>query len=361
MRYGFKVHSLELARGINGRKRLHVRSCSHDAEAAAHQKAVDEATAAGDPPPAPPVHGDYLELLTHSLGVLKDRETALTDTPKMIAVADGANEFVPSADPGTVRMRVTDVAVSGRRVSVTLEYGYLGYAHKGLAERRADDAELLDKSPVEFYRTEFLVPDRGERGLIATESISRASSLYALTAWINHIAREEAGDQRFVRLMVPQLTDTAKLNDLLTGDTVSEIKLVRQAGVDVDGVASDNVITLTEKVRSAGTMDQTKQLIIGWIERIRSKDKMSEEERLDAIRTLAGIVGPEFEDVGFNDGVVKLDPGTGKKVEVRPSRIGELFTYEISDQRPSPTVWEERTKTQLLAMANAEDVSVVWS
>jgi hypothetical protein len=359
MRYGFKVHTLELARGRRGRIRLPIATCFADREVEKVKKAREVAEAAGDPPPAPLATGDYRDLLLDALRELRDSETALTDVPKLMAVTDGANEFVPEMKPGTVRLRVVEVTADARRVSATVEYGHLGYAHRALAERREDDAQLDNKSPVQFFRVEFLLPEQGETGLIAAETISGGSALPVLVSWINHTMRGKYGDDAMVRLMAPQMTDTARVDALLKRDAVAEIHLVKH-GAEIDGMPSDGKITVVEQVRTTSKMQNAKTLVDSWVARLRSKDGMTEDQRKGEIRALAGVVSDVFAEVEFDDGVVKLDPGTGRMVEVRPSRIGELFIYEISDLWPDQDEWLGRTREQILALAGAEGLSVVW-
>lgn len=359
MKFGFKVHTLEVSRGLSGRSRLPLRTCTDDKDVAKYKKACEEADAAGKPKPAPLQTGDYMQQFVEALNSLKARKLALTDVPKMMAVADGEDVFVPGDDPGTVRLRVTAVETHGRRVSVRVDYGHLGYAHTALAEEAKDDAPLDKKSPAQWYRMEFLIPDKGTKGLVVTESISRGSALPALVAWVNHVMREQHGDLSMLRLMVPQMTDLERLKAVMNGDTVSEIHLVQKSAA-IDGVPDDGSIKVVEKVRSTNKMSSAKRLVGTWWDKLATDEKYTEDERLQQVQLLAQVVNPALAGIEFDDGIVKLDPGSGKKVEVRPSRVGELFTYDIAEARPGDTLWEDSVKTRALAMAKADGVSVAW-
>ena len=348
-RHGFRVHRLKLGRGLNGRKPI----------LPARGMNVDEAEEAKKSPPKTPIGEDYLKSLTDALANLKARPESLTDTPKLIAVADGANTHVPSTEPGTPRLVVEGFSVTGRRVSVVVEYGHLGYSHRAVGIKRSDEATLTDKSPMQFYRLEFLVPEKGAEGLVVAEVIAGGSALPALGAWINQAGRELYGDEYLPRLMVPALADESRLEKLLQGKTVAEIELIRR-NKGVDGAPNSSTIRLIELVKSSNKMDNASALAHGWVDRQRSDDPYVEAERLQEVGKLAEIVDPNAEKMGFTDGLVKFKSENDRFTTVTPSRAAEVFVYSISDSRPDERVWLDRTEAQAMAMAKSEQLSVVW-
>lgn len=348
-RYAFKVHSLRLGRGLNGRKPVYPHVTQSEDEAKAVAKGNDG-----------PASRDYVTDLVSTLEALRDTEETFTDVPKLIAVVDGANEHVPSDQPGTPRMVVSDVTRTGRRVSVTVEYGHLGYHHRAVGKTKKEEATLEDKSPVEFFRTEFLIPDKGQRGIVGTEVVSRSSALPALVGWINHSMRTQFGDDKFPRLMVPGLADKKRIQELINGDTVAEIRLSKSIKAG-DGVGTTGKLELIEKVRTVSHVQNAQNLVKGWFERREEEKSYTEAERLEQIDLLAEIVDDAAKSMGFTDGQVKLDEGSGRFVTVTPSRVGEIFVYSISDVRPGDTTWEQRVQAQVMAMAKADQLSVAWS
>lgn len=347
-RYAFKVHELKLGRGLNGRKPVYPHATQTEDEAKAISKGKDG-----------PAARDYIDDLVRTLEKMRDTEETFTDVPKLIAVVDGANEHVPSTDPGTPRMVVTEVERNGRRVSVTVEYGHLGYHHRAVGPKKSEEAKLDDKSPVEFFRTEFLVPSKGARGIVATEVVSRASALPPLVGWINHSMRQEFGDTGFPRLMVPGLADKKRIQELINGDTVAEIRLSKTTTAG-DGVMSTGKVELIEKVRTASHIKNAQNLVKGWFERHQEEKTYTEHERLEQVELLAEIVDDAAKAMNFTDGQVKLDEGSGRFMTVTPSRVGEIFVYSISEVRPGKETWEHRVKPQTLSMAKADRLSVAW-
>lgn len=350
-RYAFKVHSLELARGLRGRKRLVQATSLNEDETKAFLK---DKTGADFKP------RDFLDDLVEAVTTLRDAEDSLTDIPRLIATDDGADEHVASSDPGTPRMVVTAVNVSGRRVSVTVEYGHLGYSHRAVGAKTKDEAQLSDKSPMEYYRTEFLVPDKGTHGIVATECIRSASSLPALTSWINHKLREKHGDEAMPRVMTPALADKQKIQSLLSSNAVAEIRLQRR-GVARDGTRTGENLVLTQKVKSSGMIANAKALIDDWISHHDKKTRYDAAGRLAQVEALAEVVDDNAGDMNFTDGVVKLETSNGRMVSVTPDKIGEVFIYDISEIRPGTATWETRTRDQLSLMATAEKLSVAWA
>lgn len=348
-RHGFRVHKLKLGRGLNGRKPI----------LPARGMNADEAEEARKSPQPAPIGEDYLQSLTGVLANLQARSESLTDIPKLIAVTDGANTHVPSTEPGTPRLVIEDFRVTARRVSVVVEYGHLGYSHRAVGAKRSDQATLTDKSPMQFYRLEFLVPEKGAEGLVAAEVIAGGSALPALSAWINQAGRELHGDENLPRLMVPALADESRLEKLLQGKTVAEIELVRR-NKGTDGVPTSSTVRLTEIVKSSSKMDNASALARRWVDRQRSDDPYVEAERLREVGKLAEIVDPNAEKMGFTDGLVKFKTENDRFTTVTPSRAAEIFVYSISERRPDDTVWLDRTRGQVVAMANSEDLSVVW-
>jgi hypothetical protein len=348
-RHGFKVHKLKVARGLNGRKPiLPARGLNADE--------VEEAKSAS---PTPPLGEDYLATLKRALEDLRDRPESLTDTPKLIAVVDGANAHVASTEPGTPRLVVTNIKTTKRRVSVLVEYGHLGYSHRAVGAKKKDAAKLDDKSPMQFYRVEFLVPEKGLEGLVVAEVIAGGSALPALAAWINQSNRDQHGDDAFPRLMVPALADESRLQKLLQGKAVAEIELVRK-GRDGDGAATSNTVRLIERVKSGKTMDNATALANNWVGRQQSDDPYAEAERMAEVGKLAELVDQNASKMGFTDGLVKFKADGDRFTTVTPSRAAEIFVYSISEKPPQESVWESRTKQQALAMAAAEKLSVVW-
>lgn len=348
-RHGFKVHKLKVARGLNGRKPvLPVRGMNVD-EVEESKKSTLKA----------PVGEDYLKTLTDCLENLRDRTESLTDTPKLIAVADGANTHVPSTEPGTPRLVIEDVQATKRRISVLVEYGHLGYSHRAVGAKKSEQAKLDDKSPMQFYRLEFLVPDKGAEGLVVAEVIAGSSALPALSAWINQAGRDLYGDDYLPRLMVPALADEERLKKLLEGKTVAEIELVRRTKAG-DGAPASNTVRLIEKVRSSNKIENATSLANGWVDRQRSDDPYAEAERLEEVGKLAEIVDENASKMGFTDGLVKFSADGSRFTTVTPSRAAEIFVYSISEARPQDTAWRDRTQGQALAMAKVEGLSVAW-
>lgn len=348
MRYGFRVHKLELARGLHGRRLLEARTSTNEREREDAKKGKGEERASKD----------YLEHLMGQLRQLESGPDTLTDVPKLIAVADGANEFVPGEEPGTPRLLVTDVGVHGRRVSVEVEYGHLGWHHRAVGKTRSDESPLADRSPMQRYRLEFLVPDKGPTGLIASETISGGHSLPMLVAWLNQLTREEMGDDDMVRLMAHPLTDLQRVLQLLEKpNSVAEIELKRTAGATVDGVHSSGTITLKEQVVPGNKIDLIKTLLQRWNA---AGFKYDPTETREEVKALAEVVDPQAGDLEFTDGVIRLDPGGGKKLSVRPTKLGELYAYELSDLRPPQEKWESEVRDKLLGFAKDSELSVSW-
>jgi hypothetical protein len=348
VRYGFRVHKIELGRGLNGRRRLELRTGTNDYEREQVKRGHLE-----EPPKV-----DYLNWLQEQCEAMRDAPDSLTDIPRLIRVADGADEFVPSDDPGTPRLVVTDVTVSGRRLDVEVEYGHLGWHHRAVGATKDTVSDLTDQSPMQRYRVTMLIPDRGTAGLAAAETISGGHALDMLNAWLNLRAWKEWGDDEMLRLMTPKLTDMERVLELLDNpNALAEVQLARTKNATIDGVPSSGKITLREEVVPGTKVDALKKLLGEWN---RNAFKYDAQGKLLEVKALAEVIAPGAGEIGFDDGYIQLQADGGKKVTVRPTKLGDLYAYPISDVRPSDYTWTEAVKTRLLAIAAGDDLPVVW-
>jgi hypothetical protein len=160
--------------------------------------------------------------------------------------------------------------------------------------------------------------------------------------------------------MVPGLADKQRIEELVNGDTVAEIRLSKSIKAG-DGVGTTGKVELIEKVRTVSHVQHAQNLVKGWFERRQEEKNYTEQERLQQVELLAEIVDDAAKGMNFTDGQVKLDEGSGRFVTVTPSRVGEIFVYSISDVRPGLTAWEQRVESQVMAMAKADQLSVAWS
>lgn len=265
----------------------------------------------------------------------------------------------------------------------------------------ATDIDLTGRAPARRYRFVFNIPDEGALGALVVEDISRACPVELIIAWLRRRA-EEAAEGRLAELpesatsqvqtrastwwrpMATAAVDDMHFNEMLDAGRLNRVELVRHS-VSADGSRQAEDLRLTAPRPEALTpVSDLVQLAKDWYEVVKERrsgalpapqGRVSAEERKtakadararrqqtdeEAAKAMAALLGDHFVGLGFDDGWLVLEDG-GRTKRISPSRISELFVYEIDrNRRPSNLEFYEAGRRRAQRLANPLKLNLNW-
>ncbi|MHC9294176.1 hypothetical protein ACRCUN_17065 [Mycobacterium sp. LTG2003] len=219
--------------------------------------------------------------------------------------------------------------------------------------------DLVGYSPTRPYRAALLLPNSGTIGILAVEAIGRACPYEFFTRWVSNWSREHQtildtenplGEDKvrpWWRLKATPLGSRDQLNVFLEGGDPQELVLLKHY-YDSERNERHERFRLTAKV--------------GVTERFWARKKLDDVLEIESdaafAQQLADSYGNTVEQLDIDDGylVVKTPAGIVKKIS--PSRLPEVFTYPVSDSRPTLSEFKAAVKTQGIALAKVIDAKV---
>lgn len=321
-RYGFRLYKVNRVRGVQGK-------------------------------PAPFTiegrSGHYVDELADLVDDLAHQGN-LSGTPALVDAADGSSpasmwdrqDLLGQA--GTPRLRVESSSVSGRRLSVTVEFGKIGPYPRALGMNKAEDVTIEAKAPGGSHRVELLLPNDGLVGVMAVESVNSSAPGPALIQWLGAAGKQRAARPRATgpdwwRLRATQIKDWHRFHEMVTAGTATEIVLTRRGTSPSSRPYVSNL-----RVRAAVNVRPDESRLGAWIARVLEGAPSDRAAILDELSHLAG------EDVGsiqFTDGWIAVETSAGT-TRIGPSRIDDVFIYPTGDTRPNIEHWITEVRAAIL-------------
>ena len=321
------------------------------------------------PAPFEDCAGEHYSVIAHRLLRAVTGETKVESKPgeelDPDEIVDGV-EGNPFA--GRRGVRVVDVEREGHTVWVDVlvgRYGELVTAQG--APGKTADADLTGRAPSDTYRLGFYFPDKGTRGVLVAEDISRACPvdivrnallLEGSRAESVHRAKRtrrlEVSEQvpSWWKLILTPMIDEEKVNNLINAGNSQEVKLTRH-GVG-SGRGRDSVdYEFRAAALSAGQRADLAALITQWgrelmgRRRARPADrsKMGIPSDVEGAAQLSALLGEQITALNFDDGFVVVADADGKTKKISPTRLNEVWTYPLTrDRRPTDLVFHERSR-----------------
>jgi hypothetical protein len=212
---------------------------------------------------------------------------------------------------------------------VTFEYGRVG-SHKtalGVPDV-TQDASLENLAPSNEFRAFIITPETGTIGILAVESVGRSCPVQPLRALLRDRARHESVDTTdpehpkvgpWWQLHEEAIVDRTHLEAVLrdqAAETSIELIVKTTSGSRQRGQKPIKI--------SAANLDQARRtkvakVVRGWV-------KKAPTDAVGA-KQLAAVIGHGIESVDLESGVVRMDAGQEAPVALKPSQLGDVFTY----------------------------------
>lgn len=365
------------------------------------------------------VAAEVLEQMMDKVLVTERRQ----DTP--IDDGDGATDDDPPQDPlyGRKGLSLRRVQVEGHLIYGEMLVGTFGGHEEALDAPPEESPELVEvqesedtdtaqpptagldlrrRAPARRFRFVLCMPESGTRGVLAVEDISGSCPRTLLREWLNKRGKD-AADAALAAVPQPEGTPKAKgkkeptwwrvdINPALDEEHFE--RMIAQGQLDRvelkrTAIASDGSRPRTDLHVIAPILDATNRraafldLAKTWTQVARerrrpperrarrSKDERErEEEEARAARmqtdregaeALAALVDPAIQQIEFDDGWIVVEDAGEKTKRVSPSRISELFTYEINRKRqPTPLEFYQAARGKALALAAPLQLALEW-
>lgn len=269
----------------------------------------------------------------------------------------------------------------GEHLALTFEHGRRSGHSRALADPRDPDAENVDIEnhyPARVYRALLLMPTKGDKAILAVESISRACPSTAIVKWLSRWSRDHGEYERQIRLeqqeelassavapanwwtiRAKDLTDEETQNRFIESGDVQEIKLSKKA-ISEDRKRRYDDYVLTSNIKSSAKKESLLSEVKDWFSSFRSGTANSSSE---AAKEVAAIVSQDFSEVEFTDvDVVVRDATTGQQKTMRPNDFADVFVYPVSyDQAPDNELLRGSIRFRVQRLTKSLKVSIDWS
>lgn len=240
---------------------------------------------------------------------------------------------------GNPAFRVDSVELRDNTIRARLQAGKFGSHERAIGEGDSTaDLHISDRAASNEFRIVLAIPDEGDKGFLAVESIGRSCPHALLGKWLKKKSQEEGASEDsegvWWRPSIKAIADEERLEQMINDGAAQKLVLVRHA-IGVDGMRKTNELTITHSLASSGKFNEVKQVVRGWL--IEEKERETPLERSVAqeigVRQLAAIAGPEIENIQLDDGWVEIKDPDGQVKRVNPHHMADVFTYRLSEDR----------------------------
>jgi len=365
----------------------------------------------------------YQDVVADTLGQMMD-QTLVTakrqDTP--IDAGDGSGDDDVPEDPlaGRKGFSLRKLRADGRLLYGEALVGTFGGHEEALEAPPEGEPELVEvseasdtdtvqppaggldlrrRAPARRFRFVLCLPEKGTQGILGVEDISGSCPRTLLRELINKTAKDRADAAlgagatlaavarqpkavSWWRLDITAALDEQHFKNMLDRGQLDRVELVRKA------ITSDGSREKTDLKVIAPILDATTKAtaFIGlaktWAEVARSRrrpegrrPRRSKEEReqedaatrnaklqsdRDGAGALAALVDPTVAQIEFDDGWLVVEDGEKTK-KISPSRVSELFVYEINRKRqPTALEFYLEVRAKALALADPLQLALEW-
>lgn len=239
-----------------------------------------------------------------------------------------------------------------------------------------DDASLEGLAASRSYRFVLVLPEIGEYGILALETIDLTCPIGQLTGWVSATSKRnsEAATDGDAEAQPPwwyfkaqQMTDVEQLRDLVQSSRLSKVDLV-QYDQTPDRIRRREKLRVTAPYIEGSAASVVADALRAWWEQKQAEEERAPDETVVPVTTdeeganqLSVILGKDIENVHFDDGWVVLKDPADKTRRVSPSRMSELFTYTLSWDVPvSDETFYRKVRDRAQRLAANSQVSVEW-
>jgi hypothetical protein len=344
--YGYRLFSMQLTQGSS-------------------TKAVDFSKCNGE---------HFVNIAKRLLETLKDTavgdpDRSSEDNPSLVEDPLNLGHFGESALQ-VLELTSVDYMIRGHAFA-----GIVGQHDRALAVPGVNqDIDMRNHAAAREHRFILVFPESGDMGVAVMETIGRSCPIGSLQKWMAKRSRsdaflretqikEETGRQRSVpwwRLRFRQMTDEARLRELLSNGKLEKIELTKKQ-VLPDRKRETEIFRLVSTSIEKTVVDQVSRILSGWFQQDRHVT-----ENLDHTVTsregasqLATIFGDEVNNLDFDDGWIVIRDEGGQK-RVSPDRMPDVFTYIIGQSPSTDDEIYRRAGHKFLQLRQSSQIDLEW-
>ncbi len=349
MAYGFRLYSVRMVKGVMGSKPVPFEQCGPDGK------------------------GHLSDWIDRVLTELEGHET-LTKMPAL-RIGQGTkrptigSHFSVSPERGDPQVRWRTHTTKPTKVTFEIQYGTVGRFAVAMAQKAKDDADISDKAASHVFRGILYLPLKGQVGVLALESIDNATPVDVVHSWLArasiHVFEEDEAEvaamnatqaaglsPAIFKINFKQIANLPRLQKMVKKSNTAELVL-RKLEISGSGKPTKEKIKLVNKVTTKGERTKLTKWAADVVSRSADGSTAAQKKKaalveLEAIvdTTSGGSVGP----MGFNEGHVVVDDGTGRK-KIGPSHLDQFFVYPIAgDLQPSDKKFEQEVAKEVVEL-----------
>ncbi|MGV0695871.1 hypothetical protein [Mycobacterium paraintracellulare] len=217
--------------------------------------------------------------------------------------------------------------------------------------------ELTGYAPARPYRAVLMVPHTGDVGMLAVETIGRACPYQFFVKWATRWSRDYQAEldakqplpddkvRAWWRLRATPLGSKEQLMQYIKKGTIEELVLINTY---VDSARDERHELFRVSARLHGPNVWARRNLSDVFE-------MTSDEEF--AKRLASDFGHSVDQLDVDDGWISVRTDAGTK-HVSPSRMPEIFTYPVSDSRPSMEIFLSEVKKRAIPLARALDAKI---
>ncbi|WP_284299875.1 hypothetical protein [Homoserinibacter gongjuensis] len=287
----------------------------------------------------------------------------------------------PAGEPPRASTSITlgFPAVDDDLVALEVEIGETG-SHKSAKRPASDPQDLAGWSPEASHYVLIAFPSAGDKFVVVTETIRGRDPMKRLFSRLQELdlKRKKASDEaqaaarksgekasqqvpyRRLVFRYAQAADNAYLSDILAEAKSVTAKFKRYEpsprGGDRQVVSRTLTIELRDERGKIAARDTGKR----WLKQMRGDHSPSRKTGVSELGDVLGSHGfvDEGETDGYEEATLSVASSDGGRTTIAVDTLRDVFTYPVSDGRPSVYYYYDKVAPRLSAVAREEGIRV---
>jgi hypothetical protein len=263
---------------------------------------------------------------------------------------------------------VENVALMGEHIVFAVRYGRKSGHDVAMAppeDPNAQDLDIAAHSPSRIYRAALLLPETGDAGVLAVESVGNACPRQAIIRWLNAWSRLEspsstgnAQSTPWWKLVAEALGDESLLESFMDRADTEQLILTRK-GVTADNKRKTDSLKLTIDANRSEVKFGATTIARSWGPTVRRGEHVSSS---GAAHALAALIGADVAGIDFDDATVVLRDDQNVVKYIKPDRLSDVFVYRLThDVPPEDERFHAGVREAVERVSTSASLSFVWS